>query len=132
MTHNQAKQANETLELLRTLAPNATWHMSYNYYTKLPQFTAINNGGVEFSMFKREGDRIIVKQDNGITYPSYTPRPHAEMTATITDSKITDNGMIVSNGVPKANIKEEMPRVNFNNYIKFIRNNLAILREIGA
>lgn len=137
MTTKQRDLATATLAELKALAPSVTWHVTYNYYTKLPEFTAIKDGGVQFSMYKRER-REVVTQANGIQYPRYTGEKYAEMTATIDATTHEANtGVIVSGAhsvfdLPKANISKELPRINFAAYLQFIKDNLGILEQVGA
>lgn len=137
MTQSQHKLATETLEELRKLAPGVAWHMTWNYYSKLPEYSAVKNGGVKFDMWKRER-REIVTQDNGIKYPRYTGEKYCELSATV-DATTRDNGngLIVSgthdfDKLPKSNIRVELPRIDFKKYIQFIKDNLGILEQIGA
>ena len=82
MTQAQEKMTVETLKELKQLAPSVEWHVTWNYYSKLPEFTAIKDGGVKFDMWKRER-REIVTQDNGIKYPRYTGEKYVELSATV-------------------------------------------------
>lgn len=137
MTQAQHKLATETLEELKKLAPTVDWRMTWNYYSKLPEYTAIQDGGVKFDMWKRER-REIVTQNNGIKYPRYTGEKYAELSATVDrTTHESGTGMIVSGAhdwdkLPQSNIKEEIPRMDFKKYIAFIKANLGILEQIGA
>lgn len=127
MTLAQRQQANETLKELQKLAPAVTWFVSYNYYTKLPQFSAVKDGSVSFSMHKRE------------RYQNYKKLPNSvELDATVDPAaKLTDTGLLVSGTydifkMPKASITETLERVNFKKYLEFVKSNLSILEQIGA
>lgn len=116
MTTNQRKIAFQTLEELQQLAPSVSWHVTYNYYTKLPAFQAIKDGSVEYSMYKR-----------GWKGPS------VDLEATVTNGELSKNGgVIVSTGLPKPTITEQIDRVNFKRYVSFVKANLGILESIGA
>ena len=137
MTITQRTLAIQTLQELETLAPSVKWSMTWNYYSKLPEYTALKDGGVKFDMFKRERCEIIT-QDNGIKYPRYTGEKYAELSATVDQTtRNGGNGMIISGAhsfdkLPQANIRQEMPRIDFKKYVKFIKDNLGILEQIGA
>lgn len=137
MTTAQKTLAMETLEELKKLAPTVDWKMTWNYYTKLPEYTAIKDGGVQFDMFRRER-REIVTNEYGVTYPRYTGEKFVELSATVDrTTHESDTGMIVSGAhdfdkLPKSSIKVEIPRVDFKKYIQFIKDNLGILEQIGA
>lgn len=137
MTTAQKTQAMTALEELKTLKPNVKWAMTWNYYTKLPEFQAIKDGGVSFSMFTRER-REIVTQDNGIKYPRYTGEKYTQLEATHDPTtRDNGNGMIVSGAhdfdkLPRPTVKQEIPRKNFKAYIQFVKDNLGILEAIGA
>jgi hypothetical protein len=137
MTQAQEKLTTETLKELKQLAPSVEWHVTWNYYSKLPEFTAIKDGGVKFDMWKRER-REIVTQANGIKYPRYTGEKYVELSATVDrTTKDNGNGLIVSgahnfDALPKSNIKVEIPRIDFKKYLQFIKDNLGILEQIGA
>lgn len=137
MTTAQQALTTATLAELKQLAPGVEWHVTWNYYSKLPEFTAIKDGGVKFDLWKRER-REIITQDNGIKYTRYTGEKYVEMSATVdrTTHK-SGTGMIVSGAhdfdkLPQSNIRVEIPRINFKAYIQFIKDNLGILEQIGA
>ena len=120
MTTNQIKLTDQTLAELKQLAPSVSWHVSYNYYTKLPQFTAIKDGGIHYSMHKREW------KGSG-----------AELEATYDNTSRIENTLIVSGAhnwdkLPKPNIHKDIDRVNYNHYLQFIKDNLGLLESIGA
>ena len=137
MTQAQKKLAIDTLKELEELAPNVKWAMTWNYYTKLPEFIATGaRGGVSFDMFKRERMERIT-QENGITYNRYSGEKYAELSATVDATTKDEGGVIVSgahnfDALPKATITKELPRVNFKKYIQFIKDNLSLLEQIGA
>lgn len=127
MTTAQHKLAFETQQELKELAPAVDWRVTYNHYTKLPEFTAIKDGGVQFSMYKRE------------RYENYRQvEKFVELSATY-DNTTHDSttGMIVSgahafDALPKAEVKAKLERVNFKKYIEFVKANLGMLERIGA
>lgn len=137
MTTSQRAEAIKALEELKTLSPSVKWVMTWNYYTKLPEFEALKNGGVKFAMWTKER-REIVTQDNGIKYARYTGEKFTELSATYdATTKETATGMIVSGShsfgsIPRATIKKEIPRKNFKAYIQFVKDNLGMLETIGA
>jgi hypothetical protein len=115
MTLNQQKLAHTTFEELKELAPTVTWHTSYNYYTKLPQFSAMKDGGIQFSMYKREW------KGKG-----------AELEACINHHAKDEGPVTVWPGLPKPTVREEIPRVDFKKYIQFVKDNLSLIEEIGG
>lgn len=137
MTTKQKTEAMQAHEELKALVPGVKWAMTWNYYTKLPEFEALKDGGVKFSMYTRER-REIVTQDNGIKYPRYTGEKYTELTATHDPTtKDNGNGMIVSGAhdwdkLPRATVTQEIPRKNFKAYIQFVKDNLGMLESIGA
>lgn len=137
MTIKQKNEAMQALDELKALAPSVKWAMTWNYYTKLPEFEALKDGGVKFSMFTRER-REIVTQANGIKYPRYTGEKYTQLEATHDPTtKDNGNGMIVSGAhdfdkLPRPTITKEIPRKNFKAYIQFVKDNLGMLEAIGA
>jgi hypothetical protein len=136
MTTKQLTESKAALAELQTLAPGVEWHVTYNYYTKLPEFSAIKDGGVKFDMYKRER-RQIVTNEYGVTYPRYTGEKYVELSATYDYSTRDTGNMIVSgahswNELPKAEVKKEIPRVSFKQYLDFVKANLGMLEKIGA
>lgn len=137
MTLKQQTQANAFLTELRDIKPTVKWVATWNYHSKLPEFTAIKDGGVHFTMFTRDRMKEVT-QDNGIKYRTYTGEKYTTLEAT-TDMTTHDNGngMIVSgahnwNELPRPNIKQEIARKDFKKYLEFVRANLGILENIGA
>lgn len=137
MTTAQKQLTTETLEELKQLAPNVNWAVVWNYYTKLPQFTALKDGGVSFRMDKEER-RETITQENGIKYTRYTGQKYVILSVCVDHTtKRSATGFIVSgahnwNALPADTIRKEIPRINYKEYIKFIKDNLGILERIGA
>lgn len=137
MTLKQQTEANQALADLKELAPAVRWAMTWNYYTKLPEFEALKDGGVKFSMYTRDR-REIVTNEYGVTYPKYTGEKYTELSATHDPTtKDNGNGMIVSGAhdfdkLPRASVTKEIPRKNFKAYIQFVKDNLGMLEAIGA
>lgn len=136
MTTAQKQLAIETLKELEALAPAVDWSMTWNYYTKLPQFTALKDGGVSFRMDKEERKQKVV-QDNGISYIRYTGEKFALLSATVDHTTKRQGAFVVSGAhswdkLPKNTIEKELPRINFKAYVQFIKDNLGVLERIGG
>lgn len=136
MTTAQKSQAMEALQELEALAPGVEWHVTYNWYTKLPEFMAMKDGSVSYSMYKQER-RLIVKNEYNVTYTRYTGEKYAELKATYDSTTRESNGMLVSGAhnvfeLPQAEVTLEMPRLNFRKYVQFVKDNLGMLERIGA
>jgi hypothetical protein len=137
MTQSQQKLASDTLRELQELKPNVRWSVTWNYYTKLPEFNAIKDGGVKYDMHKRDRWEIVT-QDNGIKYPRYTGEKYAELSATVdATTKHDGKGLIVSGphnwgALPQSRVEQELPRISFKKYLEFVKSNLHLLEQIGA
>jgi hypothetical protein len=138
MTRKQYNLAFEAQEEFKKLYPEAKVVVTFNHYTKLPEFMVLlNNGGWSFSMHRRE-EYVTKTNDWGVTWNQPTGNKYVELSATFDPTtKDSGNGMIVSGAhnvfeLPKSSFIEKLPRVNFDKYIEFTKQVLGKVMEPAA